>query len=221
MAKGASLHVDRDRFLLILMAMAAPGCNNPSPGEAPPVAAPLVIGSVTPPPPEPPEAPPALPRASAAPASSDAPPTPVSECEKENEKGVVDCSLLKARKLSGPSCEGVRENCDFLARGDSYRARPARVAVECMGRLSNASCSMAAKRKCFEEGIRAACADPAYEAACESKMNECRAARVRVEYTKEQCVKVMSALKDRERSWAIQAMGPSSEGKCKLMFVVY
>jgi hypothetical protein len=31
----------------------------------------------------------------------------------------------------------------------------------------------------------------------------------------------MSALKGGDREWAIGAMGPSSEGKCQLMFTVF
>ena len=46
-------------------------------------------------------------------------------------------------------------------------------------------------------------------------MERCQAAHIAPQYTSDECVQAMSALKGGDRDWAIGAMGPSSEGKAR------
>ena len=87
--------------------------------------------------------------------------------------------------------------------------------------MGKRACDIAARRRCYEEGIKAACPEPRFEQPCAAKIQECKAAGIRVRYTEEQCVQVMSSLKGGDRKWALEAMGPSAEGSCNLMFTVF
>lgn len=89
-----------------------------------------------------------------------------------------------------------------------------------MNRVGARACDIGARKRCYEEGVRAACPEAQFASVCETKMAQCRAAGQRVTYTKEECMKAASALTGGDRSWALSAMGPSSEGTCRLMFTV-
>ena len=58
-------------------------------------------------------------------------------------------------------------------------------------------------------------------AECDASLKACAAAKVRPSYTKEECVRVLSSLHGGDLKWASKAMGPSSEGKCRLMYPVF
>lgn len=158
---------------------------------------------------------------SPAPASSLADETPTVACGSQNDDGVVDCSAVKGAKLTGPSCEGLSGTCDLLAGGKIYRHRAARAAVACLNRMGARACDIGVRKRCYEEGVRASCPEAQFASACEAKMQQCRAAGQRVTYTKEECMKAASALTGGDRNWALGAMGPSSEGSCRLMFTVF
>jgi hypothetical protein len=157
----------------------------------------------------------------AAPASSLADVTPTVACGNQNDDGVVDCSAVKAAKLTGPACEGLSGTCDLLAGGKIYRPRAARAAVACLNRMGARACEIGVRKRCYEEGVRASCPEAQFAGACEAKMQQCRAAGQRVTYTKEECMKAASAMTGGDRNWALGAMGPSSEGSCRLMFTVF
>jgi hypothetical protein len=157
----------------------------------------------------------------AAPASSLADETPTVACGNQNDDGAVDCSAVKGAKLPGPACEGLSGTCDLLAGGKIYRPRAARAAVACLNRMGARACEIGVRKRCYEEGVRASCPEAQFASACEAKMQQCRAAGQRVTYTKEECMKAASALTGGDRNWALGAMGPSSEGSCRLMFTVF
>jgi hypothetical protein len=217
--------LDRDRFLFFVAAMSAPACKTGGSDREATAFAPIVVASIEPVATE--SRPPAAPRppteARVEDAGADEPVAApvVSECEKQNDTGTVDCTKMKQRRFSGPACEGVGGTCDLLEKGYAYRPRAAQAAAACIDRLGARACDIGARKKCYEEGIKASCPEPRFEAQCEAKIAQCQAAKVRVQYTKEECVKSMSAQKDRDRAWALSQMGPSSEGKCRLMFTVF
>ena len=230
MADGPTLSIDRERFLALVLAMAAQGCGTTPAGDAPVNApngpamqvaagdAPIVVV-----PPEetasaaPPEsAPPPPPTATA-----EAPPSSEKACEALNDTGDADCSWMAHRKLSGPMCEGMAGTCESMQDGSIYRRHAGAVAAACFEKLGSRICDIHARQKCYEAGIKASCPEPKYEARCLAQMQKCQAAGRPVKYTLEECVKVASSLQGRERDWAISAMGPSGEGVCKLMFTMY
>lgn len=219
------MKIDRDRFLLLAAALAAPSCGRAAATISadtpllPPVASAVVdpdASPITAPPPPPPGA-----VVSSQPVAASASPPDATACEKENDTGTVDCSKLKGRRLGGPSCEGLDGTCDLLAKGSAYRPKAAAAAAACMTRLGAGACDIRARNRCYLEGVRASCAEPQYESRCQAKIDMCRAAGIRVQYTKEECMKAMSAQQERDREWAISQMGPSSEGKCQLMYTVF
>jgi hypothetical protein len=110
--------------------------------------------------------------------------------------------------------------CDLLAGGKIYRPRAAHAAAACMSRMGARACDIGVRKRCYDEGVHAACPEAQFAAACQTKVDECHAKGQRVTYTKEECMKAASALTGGDRSWAIGAMGPSSEGSCRLMFTV-
>ena len=211
--------IDRDRFLLLVVAMSAPACGGPrghadAPRDAVTVAVP------------PPDA--QAPAPAPTPVASDTPPPPTAtavaqapSCGEQNDVGAVACPHLRALHLGGPACEGVLGTCDLLAGGSIYRRRAAETAAACLDRIGRRACDITARKKCYEEGIRASCPEPRFESACEAAMARCEEAHVRPTYTKEECVQVLSSLTGGDRDWARGAMGPSSEGKCELMFTVF
>jgi len=204
------LSVDRERFLALVLSVAAQGCGKTTAVDV--VVAPVVVEPL-----QPSASPPAeLGRATPVPLTEVEGPTP---CENANDTGIVDCARFKARKLAGPTCEGVAGTCDLLAKDYAYRKRSAQAAAECLSRVGARACDIRARKECFEEGVKAACPEPQFDAQCEATMDRCRAAHVRIQYTKEDCLKAMSS--QHERAWAISQMGPSSEGKCQLMFTVF
>lgn len=219
------MEIDRERFLVLASAIAA--ATSCQPAATPTVDAPILPPVATSPDPSatprvvgaPPPAPP--PSASSAPLLAATDETPGSaSCEKDNDVGVVDCSKLKGRRF-GPSCEGMDGTCDLLAKSSSYRPRAAAAAAACLSRIPPGACDMRAKNRCYLEGVRATCPEARWASRCQEKLDMCRAAGIRAEYTKEECMKSMSAQQDQDREWAISQMGPSSEGKCRLMYTVY
>ena len=216
------MSIDRERFLVLVLAIAAQACGKSTADGV--VVVPVVMvplestASAT--------APSELARATPPASAGDSSPRPdvqgPTPCEIDNDTGTVDCSRIKARKVTGPACEGgIAGTCDLLAKDYAYRRRSAEAAAECMTRAGARACDIHARKKCFEEGVKAACPEPRFDAQCEAKMDECRAAKVRIQYTKEDCMKAMSSQHERDRAWAISQMGPSSEGKCQLMFTVF
>ena len=220
MSGSGTLVIDRDRFLALVLGIAAQACGNAKESV---VVAPVIMLPI---------APVSSASSSAAPASlplaahGEAATIPeraegVTQCESDNDTGTVDCARLKSMMLAGPACEGAASMCDLLAQQSSYRRRSAQAAAECLGRLGKRACDLTLRRQCFREGVKAACPEARFEAECEAKMAECRAANVRIQYTKEECMKAMSSQYDSDRRWAISQMGPSSEGKCQLMYTIY
>jgi hypothetical protein len=210
--------IDRDRFLLLVAALSAPACG----GQRAHTDAPHDAVTVAVPPPD------AQAPAAAAPVASEEPPPPPPtaiaqppRCGDQNDVGTVACPHLRALHLGGPACEGVLGTCALLADGSIYRRRAAETAAACLDRLGRRVCDITARKKCYEEGIRASCPEPKYEAACEATMARCQDAHIRPTYTRDECVQVMSSLRGGDRDWALGAMGPSSEGKCELMFTVF
>jgi hypothetical protein len=230
MDAGSTLAIDRERFLMLVLAMAAQGCGTPArdpvitpvgvanAGGAPAEAASASETPVIDVPAQ--EEPRESPSPTVTAAAAAGPSSPLA-CDGQNDADAVDCSWVAARKLHGPACEGVAGTCELLAGGSIYRPRAARVAAACLERLGSRVCDIYARQKCYEEGIKASCPEPTFEARCDAKIQQCKAANRRVKYTVEECVKVMSSLKGGDRDWALSAMGPSSEGSCKLMFTVF
>jgi len=211
------MELDRDRFLFLVVALSSPyGCNQ---GPVPTTAG--GIATVYVPPPVATEAHPPTPRPVAEPPSVPEPVAASTRCAVENDTGTVDCSRIRTLRLGGPACEGAESTCDLLAQGYAYRPHAAEVAAACLDRLGSRVCDIQARKKCYEEGVRSACPEPQFEARCEGAIERCEAARIRPQYTKEECVQAMSAQKGPDRDWPIGAMGPSSEGKCQLMFTVF
>lgn len=216
------MRIDRDRFLLLAAALAAPSCGRAAATISadtpilPPVASSVADpeGPVT--------APPPLPAAvtSSTPIVASAAPLDATACEKENDTGTVDCSRFRGKR-PGPACEGLEGTCDLLAKHYAYRPRAAAAAAACLTRLGAGACDIRARNRCYLEGVKASCPEPQYESRCQAKMDMCRAAGVRIQYTKEECMKAMSSQNERDREWAISQMGPSSEGKCQLMYTVF
>lgn len=147
--------------------------------------------------------------------------TPTVVCGAQNDEGAVDCASFKGGKLSGPTCEGMSGTCDLLAGGRIYRPRAARAAAACMSRAGTRACDIGVRKRCYDEGVHAACPEAQFASVCQSKIDQCKAAGQRVTYTKEECMKAASALTGGDRTWAINAMGPSAEGSCRLMFTVF
>jgi hypothetical protein len=219
MSGSGTLVIDRERFLALALGIAAQGCGS---AKDPVVVAPVIMLPVA-----------AV--SSAPPAAHSSPPLAVggesasmpeaaeglTQCEIENDTGSVDCTRFKSMLLAGPACEGVPAMCDLLAHEAAYRRRSAQAAAECLARLGKRACDINLRRQCFREGVKAACPEARFEPQCEAKMAECRAANVRIQYTKEECMKAMSSQHDTDRRWAISQMGPSSEGKCQLMYTIY
>jgi hypothetical protein len=216
--QNGALAIDRDRFLVMVVAMAGAACKGG--GDAQAINVPSVVAPVDP---VAPDAGNTQPVVVDTPPVGSGPVTQASGCEKENDTGTVDCSKMPKRKLGGPTCEGAQGVCDLLNDGYAYRPHAAQVAAECFAKLGSRICDINARKRCLEEGIRASCAEPKWDAKCEAKMDECRKARARITYTKEECMKVMSSLKGGDQTWALDAMGPSSEGTntCRLMFTVF
>lgn len=204
------LRVDRERFLALVAFLGA--CNR--------VEAPVPLVTVEAPPPDA-AAPPPLVVASATPVIATAEPPPVGDpCVHENESATVDCSRMPKLPI-GPACEGVASLCASLADGSMYRPRAAAAAADCFARVGARVCDINQRKRCYDEGVHAACPEAKWDEPCATKLAECAARRITPRYTKEECMRAMSALAPGERDWALHAMGPSSEGKCQLMFTVY
>jgi hypothetical protein len=203
-----TLLVQRERFLVLAAAIASSTCSERHPGAAP--AKHVTTVEVPPEAPPEPEADPA-----------EGPAVAIeNRTACDNDAGEVDCTAI-ARVDVGPACEGLTGSCSLLANGGyGYRRRVAAEIARCWERLGPRACDMRAKEACNREAVSAACPDPQFEAPCQATLQQCKSARVRIGYTLAECVQVMSSLHDRERDWAISAMGPASEG-CRLMFPVY
>lgn len=240
------LRIDRDRFLLLVSALGAVSCTEHDRSSMfgtlvaepePPKVSGASAASQTPGmQATPPGAPPLHPSPSAA--KTAAPPahgikpavvttpahaedTPTVACGTQNDEGTVDCAPFKGGKLSGPTCEGMSGTCDLLADGHTYRPRAAKVAAACMSRMGAKACDIGVRKRCYDEGVHAACPEAQFAAVCQKKMDECKAKGQPITYTKEECMKAASALTGGDRSWAIDAMGPTHEGACRLMFTVF
>jgi hypothetical protein len=237
-----NLHIDRERFLLLVSAIGAVGCTQ---GDRESSARASGLSASTEAAPPTPGAPPAS-QARGGPApqglsqvpavtpgrgggvrssTSAATPvgaedTPTVACGAQNDEGAVDCSDFKKGKLTGPACEGISGTCDLLAGGKTYRPRAARAAAACMSRVGARACEIGVRKRCYEEGVRATCPEAQFASVCQAKIDQCKAAGQRVTYTKEECMKAASALTGGERAWALNGMGPSSEGVCRLTFTV-
>lgn len=239
-----ALRIDRDRFLFLVSALGAVACTEhdrssivgtlvaaePEPpkttgvSQAPGMQTPAPTGSTF--------AAPTAVKTVAAPVHSSSKPavvatpahaedTPAVVCGTQNDEGAVDCTSLKGGKLSGPSCEGMSGTCDLLAGGKIYRPRAAKAAAACMSRMGARACDIGVRNKCYNEGVHAACPEAQFASVCQTKMDECKAKGQPVTYTKEECMKAASALTGGDRTWAINAMGPSHEGACRLMYTVF
>jgi len=218
--RSPPLQVDRDRYLVLVAALFAPGCAQP-PAV---VSAPGTIATVDVPPPVASSSPKDAPQPPAAqdPSSSGSPEVAAtSACSQENETGAVDCSGIARLRLGGPACEGAAGTCGLLAQGYAYRPRAAQAAAECFERLGKRLCDIQARKRCFEQAVHASCPEPQFEATCADAIERCNAAHIRPRYTKQECMQALSSLQGGDRDWAAGAMGPSSEGKCELMFTVF
>jgi hypothetical protein len=209
---SGSLRVQRERFLVLVAAIASSTCTERHPGAPPPK---NVSGVEVPPAVEPEPEP--EPEAVEAPAAAGE--EPRSSCD--NDVGEVDCSAMPRMDI-GPACEGHEKSCSLLASGGyGYRRRAAAAIARCWERLGSRACDMRARKACNREAVLQACPEVRFEAACQAALDACKSARARIDYTLKECVQVMSSLDDAgERDWALSAMGPASEG-CRLMFPVY
>jgi hypothetical protein len=209
------MRIDRDRFFLLVAALSVRGCGKSAPGGAAP-------GVVTVDLPAPTHVEPLRVASETVPeASAPAPDDGSGACGTANDTGAVDCSRIKALKLRGPACEGAENTCELLAQGYAYRPHAAEVAAACLDRLGKRVCDIQARKRCYQEGVEDSCPEPQFEARCQEALFQCAAAHIRPQYSLQQCVQAMSAQKPADRDWAISAMGPSSEGKCELMFTVF
>jgi hypothetical protein len=242
-----TLRIDRDRFLFLVSAVGAVACTEhdrsamfgkvvaEATGEPAATGSSQVSGppqapqpGVTTQPPAPSAAKTAAAPHSGRPAvAASAPPlahaedTPTVVCGTQNDEGAVDCAPFKGGKLSGPACEGMSGTCDLLAGGKIYRPRAAHAAAACLSRMGTRACDIGVRKRCYDEGVHAACPEAQFASVCQTKIDQCHAAGQRVMYTKEECMKAASALTGGDRTWAIGAMGPSAEGSCRLMFTVF
>ena len=82
-------------------------------------------------------------------------------------------------------------------------------------------CDIRARQKCYEEGVRASCPEPKFATWCDEAISKCHEANITPSYTREECQRALSAQSGTDALWAVSAMGPSSEGKCELMFTVF
>jgi hypothetical protein len=202
--------VNRDRFLLLVAAIASASCSEPQGSSGPPKSTTNVEIPAEP-----------------EPGSADDEPAVVEEADPaksrlacDNEQGEVNCQRVASHEI-GPSCEGLAGSCQLLANGGmGYKPRVAAAIAKCWERMGARICDIKVRETCNGEGIREVCPDRKFVAECQATLDRCKAARARVGYTLDECVQVMSALTDRERNWAIGAMGPAAEG-CRLMFPVY
>ncbi len=204
------MYVDREAFLALVFTMGACGGQQSS--------TPVVIAAVDPPAPDA-----AAPIVTAEPVATTPVPTDArNACQKENDEGEVDCSWVDKKKMNGPSCEGVEGVCDLLKKNVGFRNKPASVAAKCLSRLGKNACNIMARKKCYAEGLAASCPEPEFEQFCEQTLESCKARHQKPSFTKEGCMKALSGQKaGADRDWAQSAMGPSTEGKCELMFTVY
>jgi hypothetical protein len=221
------LTVDRERFAWLVGALAGGGvacasCAHPpatTAGAQPPAVDAPTVATV-----DVPAATPSLASTLALPSTPEAAPAPAptDACVAQNDEGTVDCARIDALSLPpGPACEGVKDLCQELGDGTSYRRRAAQHAVECMSRLGRRVCDIRARKRCYEEGVRAACPEARFAETCADALEKCAQAHLTPTYTQEDCQRALSALAPPEATWAAGAMGPSHEGKCELMFTVY
>ena len=73
--------------------------------------------------------------------------------------------------------------------------------------------------ECIRQAVDQSCIDPGAEASCDRLLVSCARQQVRPEYTKQQCVRILSSVVGRARSDAEHALSPMREG-CTLEFVL-
>ncbi len=206
--------VDRDRFLLLSLALAAQHCapTSNAPAAAPPadpqeesrsaIEIPATVDSTEQPSAEPEE-------------PVDDQMTVANGCD--NEVGTVNCGFVDSR-YAGPACEGFGGSCSGLTH--AYKPRVAEAIANCYAAAGRRACDIRVRNSCIRESLSAACPDPTQEPVCQATMQRCADRGITPRYSQNECVAALSALQKKERDWAAGAMGPTSEG-CKLAFAVY
>jgi hypothetical protein len=212
--------IERERFLLLVTAIASMSCTDGRPGIEPPVRPDARVSTV--PPARVPDLEPPL-------ESVEAPalvPEPVRDAPAcDNDVGTVDCSDVARHDVGGPACEGLTGACELLAGGYGYAPRVAQEIAACWARLGRDACDNRKRGRCNEEALQHACPDPRFESQCSAILERCEAAGARIELTLETCVKALSGMTGDERSWAAGQMGPAQEGagpvRCRLMHPIW
>lgn len=165
----ATMHVDRQRFILLASAIAA-GCGA---GEAVPTEVPVappreLAGGVD------------LEPAAEIPAEPDAPLPSNGSTEALRERLAKRCEAL--REPSGPFCEGFEETIALCPQfADMLRPTAAREAVACLTERSGsvAICGYEAVGGCFLAGLAAGSATAEAQQHCLDVMSNCRGSRWR------------------------------------------
>lgn len=153
------------------------------------------------------------------------------EPEEADPTDPPDCSNAKGAPIAkiclkvSPVCEGMREECKSLA--DDFRPRVAEKWATCFANAGK-TCrdDMPKLGTCMREATLATCIEPGTIKKCRELKKACRDAGKAVEYTLDQCVRVLSAVKPskRESDWElvdIERLGPSEEaGSCSLDYVL-
>jgi hypothetical protein len=211
--------VNRERFLMIVAALASSTCAEPRPASAPPAPeSKLEMRGATEPDVE---------AEAEAEAAAEEPEVIEEKLEHgsairsacDNDVGEIDCSRI-ARHEIGPACEGLTGSCELLTKGYGFKRRVGEAIAKCWEGLGRKACNIKARERCNRQSLQSVCPDPRFEAQCQTALDRCKAARARVDYTLAECVQALSSLDDSNRDWAIGAMGPAAEG-CRLMFPVY
>jgi hypothetical protein len=211
-----SLLIDVERFALLTAAIATTNCRAAEPPAPPPPPAVTAEAPAEPPPVAASEAP--LEVAEDADDAGSVAEKPKLDCD--NDVGDVNCDWVDPRRYSGPACEGFAGTCDLLKKGYGYRLRVAAEAARCFAKKGAAACNIFVRNKCLRAATAVACPDLAFAEDCEAALQRCKSRHQKPNFTKDECIKVLSSLEGRELDWARGAIGPSAEG-CKIMYPVY
>jgi hypothetical protein len=218
--------VDRERFLILVTAIASFGCTDGRVGRervepiepiepiepVRPVPATHVVPDLEP---------------RAVDSRADEPVVPMEEAPTcSNDVGEVDCSRIAEHDVGGPACEGLTGACQLLAQGYAYKPRVAQAIAACWEGLGRAACDTVRRGHCNQAAVREACPDPRFEPECRAILDRCEAAGARIELTMDSCVQALSSIgDDAERSWVAGAMGPDHEGgrtrRCRILVPVW
>lgn len=132
-----------------------------------------------------------------------------------------------------PTCESgdtEKDQCKSLwgSRQKSFKPKVAENIVDCMVKrpyTKATGCRHVDMHKCIRDAVDKACVEPAMTAECERIVAKCRARRVPLTFTVEQCAKIASSMGPELRDWATRTMAgehwdgsPMAEG-CTLQYI--